>query len=147
MEATIKTEQRLLGALGELRERMTSDSFCEQLYRGLASRRWRPEDGGDPLSLSWQRAEEIVNLLRAQVGERPLELAQTGGEGELSDDVRRELERRGWRSEPLDTSEQQPRHVAEPHGPPPRSQGEGQAPVEPPKEWREAASEAERRRP
>jgi hypothetical protein len=145
MEATIRTEQRLLEALGELENRMTKDSFCEDLYRGLASRRWRPEAGGDAISLSWQRAEEVVNLLRGRVGEAPLELAQRGGEGELSEDVGRALEERGWRSEPLDTSQQQSRHVDEPHGPPPPEQGEQQAPVEPSAEWRQAATQAERR--
>jgi hypothetical protein len=113
----------------------------------LGSRRSQHEAGGGPVSLSWQRAEEVVNLLRERVGEPRLGLAQTGGEGDLSEDVRRELEARGWRSEPLDTRHEQARHVGEPHGPPPAKHGEQQAPVEPPADWRKAASEAERRRP
>jgi hypothetical protein len=143
MEATIRTEQRFLEAVGELRDRTTKDKFAEELYRAMASRRWAHEGGGEPISFSWGRSEEIVNSLREQVGEEPLELAQSGDEGELSDDVREELERRGWYAKPFNPNEHQQRHVTEPHGPPPRKEGEEQAPVEPPAQWREAMEQAE----
>lgn len=117
------------------------------MYRGLANRRWRYEDApGDAVALSWQRAEQIINQLREAEGDDPLTLAQTGGEGWLSDAVREELARRGWTSEPLDTDAERPEHLSDEPLPPPRDQGERQAPSEPPREWREAHETAERAR-
>jgi hypothetical protein len=57
------------------------------LYRALANRTWHHEEAtGGHVALSWRRAEEVVNDLRATVGAAPLTLAQTGGEGEVSGD-------------------------------------------------------------
>ena len=98
------------------------------------------------MALSWQRAEQSINQLREAEGDEPLTLAQTGGEGWLSDAVREELARRGWTSEPLDTDAEQPEHLSDEPLPPPRDQGERRAPSEPPREWREAHETAERAR-
>ena len=123
------------------------EKFAAELYRGLANRRWRHRDSpGDAVALSWQRAERAVNQLREAEGDYAMTLAQTGGEGWLSDAVRDELADLGWTSEPLDTGAEQPEHATEEPLPPPRDQGERQAPTEPPREWREAQEAAERRR-
>jgi hypothetical protein len=48
-----------------------------------------------------------------QLGDRVADerFARAGGEGEVTEGVREEIERLGWRTEPLDTSEDQPDHV------------------------------------
>jgi hypothetical protein len=98
------------------------------------------------VALSWLRAERVVNQLCEAEADYPMTLVQTGGEGWLSDAVRDELARLGWTSEPLETGAEQPEHVTDDPLPPPRDQGERQAPTEPPREWREAEEAAERRR-
>ena len=138
-------EHELVRDLGELREDLTEDTFARELYRGLASHRLtRLGSANGALSLSWRRAEEIVNGLRERAGAEALTLAQTGGEGELSDRVASALGDLGWRVAPLDTTTHDPRHVSEPPSPPPEGQGERDAPTEPPQAWREAHEEADR---
>lgn len=144
---TGETEHDLERDLAELSDDLREDTFAAELYRGLANHRL--VDPQDPdrrqVSLSWRRAEEIINGLRRHAGEKPLTLAQTGGEGELTDRVESELTRLGWSVRPLDTSSHDPSHVSEPNSPGPRGQGERDAPTERPEAWREAHAEADRR--
>ncbi len=141
-----ETEQELERDLGELSDAVREDAFAAELYRGLVNHRLVDPD--DPrrrqVALSWRRAEEVVNGLRRHAGEEPLTLAQTGGEGSLTDRVEEALTRLGWSVRPLDTSSHDPGHVSEPNSPPPRGQGERDAPTEPPEAWREADAEADR---
>src|SRR4051812_32269892 len=78
------------------------DSFHEELYRGLAGVSWYADDGGH-VTLSWKRAEELVNAARERHGRGPLTLAQTGGESEITDRIARAFEGTGWSSRPRDT--------------------------------------------
>ena len=120
---TDSLERQLLHDLQRLGDAITDDSFAEELYRGLANVRWRkPGSGEGHVAVSWRRAEEIVNELRAQAGQGALTLAQTGGEGEVSDRVGDRLGRHGWRSRPLDTSRHDDRHADSPSDPPPDRQ-------------------------
>ena len=65
--------------------------------------------------LSWRSAEEVVNDVRAKAGKPPLELAQTGGEGEVADlHVRELLAAAGWRHRPATRRDRDPGHVS--HG-------------------------------
>ena len=138
-------EHELVRDLGELRDDLGEDAFARELYRGLASHRLTRLGNADgDLSLSWRRAEEIVNGLRERAGAEALTLAQTGGEGDLSDRVASALGALGWRVAPLDTTRHDPHHVSEPPSPPPPGQGERDAPTEPPEDWREAHEEADR---
>jgi hypothetical protein len=118
-------ERELVRDLASLGDRIARDEeFCADLYRGLANNRWRKEGGPDGhVFVSWKRAEELVNDVRIRQGEEPLALAQTGGEGEISDLVRDELRRLGWRPEPLDTGEHDPAHMTQPESPPPAPEG------------------------
>ena len=146
-ETAERLERELLRDLGTITSRVSFDEeFCADLYRALANSRWRKEGGPDGyLSLSWKRAEELVNDVRTRGGKDALTLAQTGGEGEVSDAVREELGALGWEIEPLDTSQHDPEHLSEPESPPPADQGERQAPVDDPHRWeREAHAEADR---
>lgn len=132
--------------LGELSDAVREDTFAGELYRGLANHRL--VDPGDPerrqVALSWRRAEEVVNGLRRHAGEEPLTLAQTGGESWVTERLEEALTRLGWSVRPLDTSSHDPSHVSEPNSPPPKGQGERDAPTEPPQAWR-AHEEADRR--
>jgi hypothetical protein len=110
--------QLLQSDLQQLEERIRDEKFARELYRALADNRW--EKDGEAVALSWKRAEEFINGLRKGHNRPPLELAQTGGEGEVSATVRAELERRGWRVEPLDTSRRDPSHLDSPADSPPR---------------------------
>jgi hypothetical protein len=108
-------ERELIDDLASLDERFMDEEFSTELYRALANNVWRKDDDGPDghVSLSWGRAESIVNELRERHGLAPLTLAQTGGEGEVSPVVREELERLGWRSQPLNTSRQDPQHLGQ----------------------------------
>src|ERR1700755_1221239 len=94
-------ERRLLNDLTTLGDLVPDDdSFYEELYRGLAGPRWFLDDDGGHVSLSWRRAEEIVNTLRAEHGREPLTLAQPGGEVECSAGVAAALAALGWHPRP-----------------------------------------------
>ena len=140
-------EQTLAADLAALGERFADDEFSTELYRALANRVWRRDEGPEGhVSLSWRRAEALVNELRERAGQPPLELAQSGGEGEVSEVVGEELGHLGWRSHPLNTSRADPQHLARPESAPPPDHGERLAPVEP-SHWDELAhEEAERHR-
>ena len=148
-EGPTELERELAEDLAALGDRFADEEFSTELYRALANNTWRKDDDGPSghVSFSWSRAEWIVNELRAQLGEGALTLAQTGGEGEVSDLVRDELSRLGWTSRPLNTSRHDDAHVDQPESPPPAEQGERFAPVEDSDEWRRRAhTEAERSR-
>jgi len=110
--------QLLQSDLQQLEERLRDEKFAHELYRALADNRW--EKDGEAVALSWKRAEELINALRKGHNRPPLELAQTGGEGEVSATVRAELERLGWRVEPLDTTGRDAAHLDSPPDSPPR---------------------------
>jgi alkylated DNA repair dioxygenase AlkB len=135
--------------LSRLDERLADDEFATELYRALASRAWSRADGPDGhVALSWTRAEELVNELRRQVGQAPLALAQTGGEGEVASVVGEELQRLGWRSAPLNTDRHDDAHVGQAaDSPPPADTGARMAPPPNTRDWeREAHEEAGRAR-
>ena len=102
MNATLEGE--LVHDLHGLSDRLADERFCRELYRGLTNRSLTK--GGEPgghLVLSWNHAADFVNELRAQVGHEPLPLAQSGGEGVISETVLDELTARGWETRPLNT--------------------------------------------
>ena len=117
--STEELERDLLNDLQTLGDLVHDDSFYPELYRGLAGVSWYRAGEGH-VALSWKSAEEVVNRLRAEHGHDPLELAQTGGEGEVSDRVADALSGLGWTPKPLDTSRRDPAHVDSPHDPTPR---------------------------
>src|SRR3954468_3423287 len=140
-------EQELLSDLEAMPERLADEEFCLDLYRALANNAWRKAGHDGRLSLSWKRADEFINAVRERHGLPPVERAQSGGEGEVSDLIREALGPRGWTWEPLDTSEHQPDHVTSAEDPPPPDQGERQSPVSAARAWeRQAHEEAERTR-
>lgn len=107
-------EEQLRRDLFPLRERLREDWFATELYRALTNATWRRQDGPDGhVSLSWSRAERIVNELREREGEAPLDLAGAGGEGERSAEVADELARLGWNAGPLSTDRHDDAHVTD----------------------------------
>src|SRR3954451_2573997 len=112
-------ERQLARDLQTLGDMIHDDSFYEELYRGLAGVNWTLD--GEHLSLSWKRAEEVVNALRTHHGFDPMVLAQTGGEGEVTDRVAGARGATGWTAKPLDTSQGNPAHLTSRHDAP--SQG------------------------
>ncbi|HKP88490.1 MAG TPA: hypothetical protein VJT75_00810 [Thermoleophilaceae bacterium] len=111
--------QLLQADLQRAGDRMRDEKFCRELYRALADNRWTKE--GESVALSWKRAEELINAVRRGLGEEPMTLAQTGGEGTVDSTIRKVFEPWGWTIEPLDTSEQADDHLASPEDPPPAS--------------------------
>ncbi len=145
---TEELERVLTADLATLGDRFADELFSTELYRALASRLWRKDGGPDGhVSLSWGRAEELVNALRERHGQDRLILTQTGGEGEMSDLVEGELDRLGWHSTPLNPERHDPAHATRPASPPPAGHGEAMAPVEDSRAWeREAHREADEHR-
>jgi hypothetical protein len=140
-------ERELVGDLRGLGDRLRDEEFSGDLYRALSNRVWRRERGTEGhLSLSWRRAEEVVNDLRELHRVAPLELAQTGGEGEVSPAVHEELGRLGWTSKPLDTGRHEPAHEAGAASPPPPDHGERRRGEDSAAEERAAHEAAERER-
>jgi hypothetical protein len=109
--------QLLQADMQRLGDRMRDEKFSTELYRALADNKWSKE--GETVALSWKRAEELINAVRRGLGEKPLVLAQTGGEGTVDRSVREEFEPLGWKIEPLDTSTHDPAHLDSPEDPPP----------------------------
>ena len=105
------------------------DEFSGDVYRALTNTVWRKEGGPEGhVSLSFKRAEEVVNELRAEQRQPPLTLAQTGGEGEVSPAVEEELSAAGWTHQPLNTNRNDETHLERPAMPPPADQGRRRAP-------------------
>jgi hypothetical protein len=105
-------ERRLLDDLEKIGERARDEKFCTELYRALADNVWFEGDRpGERLSVSWQRAEWLINQWRRRHGAEALDLDRTGREGEISRTVAEELGRLGWRAKPLDTGRHDPAHV------------------------------------
>ncbi|HEV3408329.1 MAG TPA: hypothetical protein VG079_06545 [Gaiellaceae bacterium] len=145
-QAAETLERELVRDLETLAERIARDEeFCGDLYRALTNNKWRKDGGREGhVSLSWSRAEELVNDVRVRQGKEPLALAQTGGEGEVSELAGAELGRLGWRATPLQTGEHDAEHRTQPESPPPADQGERMAPVDDAGRWeREAHEEAD----
>jgi hypothetical protein len=141
-------ERQLMQDLRTLGDRFADEKLSTELYRALARNAWRKQAGPEGhVALSFGRAEEIVNELRAGHGQPAIEMGQSGGEGEVSRTVETELGRLGWTAQPLNTTRHDDAHLARPASPPPRGHGERMAPVEDPHAWeREAHEEAERSR-
>ena len=116
MSAPIETlEAQLVRDLGGLSRRFGDDEFCTELYRTLTNRTLSREGRPDGhLVLSWNRAAEFVNELRAQEKHDPLPLAASGREGIVSQTVLDELTARGWETRPLNTSRHDDRHSGQP---------------------------------
>jgi hypothetical protein len=114
--------QLLQSDLQQREDRLRDEKFARELYRALAGNRW--EKDGEAVALSWKRAEEFINALRKGHSQPPLQLVQTGGEGELDSTVLATLEPLGWRVEALETGEPDPAHLESPADSPPRDHGE-----------------------
>lgn len=136
---TETVERELVRDLELLGARFSDEKFCDELYRALARNKWAKQGLEGHVALSFGRAEGLINDLRAQLGEQPLTLAQTGGEGEVDATIDRELAGRGWHASPLDTSANDPGHSSQPQAPPHQSS-------EPPEWETEAHAEAEAER-
>jgi hypothetical protein len=136
--STETLERALVQDLGGLGERLVDDRLVRDLYRALTNHALY-KDGGH-VSLSWQRAEEILNTARAGQALPPVEgLAQSGGEGEQTQRAQATLQELGWDARPLDTSRHDDRHDTQPEHAPPTDHT--------PPEWeREAHAEADANR-
>ena len=135
-------ERELVRDLATLGERFADEQFGADLYRALAGNALAKQDLRGHVSLSWRRAEEIVNSLRAEEGREPLALAQSGDEGAVADTVADELRRLGWHARPRDTTRHDDAHIGSAPSPPPAEQGERRAPVGPDEtEWEQRAHE------
>jgi hypothetical protein len=144
LERQLATDLTLLG------DRFVDGEFCTELYRALAGCALSSDAHPGHVSLSWRRAEDLVNTLREGAGREPMTLAQTGGEGDVSSTVAGELRELGWTARPRDPSRHDDAHVGSPADPPPAGHGERRAPVDPAEaNWEQRAhadAEAERRR-
>ena len=110
--STDALERQLINDLQTLAGVVQSDSsFEEDLYRALANNQWHRQGQGGHVSLSWKRAEELVNDSRALQDREPLTLAQTGGEGEISERVASALGDLGWSPRPLEVGVHDDSHV------------------------------------
>lgn len=129
---TEELERHLTADLATLGDRFVDEEFCSDLYRALAGNALRPAGDGESgrLSLSWKRAENLVNELRERAGREPMPLAQTGDEGEVSRTIADELRRLDWVLRARDSTEHDDAHLASPHDSPPAGQGERRAPVD-----------------
>jgi hypothetical protein len=133
MSETAETlEHALARDLHALGNRFVDEEFSSDLYRALAGRAWSKDGAEGRVALSWTRAEQVVNEQRLRIGYEAL-LAQTGGEGEVTDLVAGELAKLGWRADQRARSD--PDHLSRAESPPPPDHGERMAPVPDSFEW------------
>src|SRR3954471_3277604 len=86
--------QLLQADMQRLEDRMRDEKFSRELYRALADNKWSKE--GEAVALSWKRAEELINAVRRGLGEEPLVLKATGGEGTVDRSIHDAFEPLGW---------------------------------------------------
>ena len=143
-----RLELELADDLAATGDALADDSFSRELYRTITNARLSKRDFDGHLSLSWKRAEDLVNALRRSVGLESLALEQSGGEGEATPRVEQALADLGWKRAQLDTSRHDDAHLDSPPDPPPPDTGERLAPVDPETaRWEERAhEEADRER-
>jgi len=140
MSTSTDTLERHLAADLRTIDGLADDSFARELYRAMASRALSHSGDEGHITLSWARAEDLVNGTRESLNLPPIEgLAGSGGEGEVSNRVRDALADAGWTSRPENTTRHDDSHVDSPADPPPRSRGE----TEPPEWERQAHAEAD----
>lgn len=100
------------------------EKLMTEVYHALTNRRWHRVELDGELSLSWRRAADLVDELRAASGHTPLNLEATGGEGFVSRQVTGILGPLGWRSRPLDTTSNDPAHQVSGGQPDPHAEPE-----------------------
>jgi hypothetical protein len=92
-------ERRLIEDLESLGDRLSDDRLCTDLYRAISNRalyKLTPRAEGR-VELSGSRAEEIINSVRHTQSQPPLTgLAQSRGEGEVSERAGAALAELGW---------------------------------------------------
>ena len=103
MSVPLQTLEAQLGYdLEDLSGQAADARFCAELYGALTNRTLSRD--GRPhtrLVLSWERAAEVVNELRARGNHAPLALAGSGGEGVISEVMLDELTAHGWHTRPF----------------------------------------------
>jgi hypothetical protein len=130
--STETLERELVQDLDGLGDRLRDDRLVRDLYRALTNTALT-KDGGR-VSLSWQRAEEILSTARSGQALPPVDgLAQSGGEGEVADRAKDVLEELGWQLRPRDTGSHDEAHASNPASPPPRDAA--------PPDWEQQAHE------
>src|SRR3954465_12615798 len=108
-EMTETLERQLAHDLQTLGDLIHDDSWNEDLYKSLAGVSW--SRAGGHVALSWKRAEQLVNEIRARHDQPPLQPARTGGEGEVADRVADALSGLGWTPKTLVTDRHDDAHV------------------------------------
>jgi hypothetical protein len=131
MTASTDTLERLLAEdLEALAERLADERLCRELYGALSGSALHKRGEEGRLTLSWGRAEELINRARAAEALPPLEgLTQSGAEGEVTDRARDALDVAGWDLRPRETGRDDPSHVGRPESPPSQADA-GQEPWE-----------------
>ncbi len=95
-------ESQLVRDLEDLSGRFADERFCAEVYRALTNRTLSNEDRPHTsLVLSWNRAADCVNELRAREDREPLPLAGSGREGVVTAVVLDELAEHGWHARPF----------------------------------------------
>ena len=135
-----RLEHLLVEDLGGLGDRLGDERLGHDLYRALAGTALSKSGETGHVTLSWGRAAAIVNGARSGESHPEIQgLAQSGGEGEVSDRAREVLNERGWTARAASHDHADPAHSQNSTSPPP---GEHEEP-----EWkREGDAEAERER-
>jgi hypothetical protein len=126
-------ERHLVNDLRTVADRLDDERTARDLYRALTARALKPHEDDGHLALSRKRAEDLLSAAGFQNADG---LADSGGEGEVSDRARELLDGIGWTSDPENTSRNDPMHDSSPKDPPPASR----PPSEPP-EWEQTAHE------
>src|SRR5438105_14687376 len=103
-------ERELANDLQTLGDLIHDDTFYPELYRSLAGVPWS-RDGAGHIALSWKHTEQLLNQVRSRHDLPKLQLAQTGGEGEISARVADALEPLGWTPGPANTGRHDDAHI------------------------------------
>ena len=97
-------ERELVQDLNGLADRLADERFCAELCGTLSNGALTKEGHPGHVALSWTRAADFLNGLRARHGFAPLALLE-GEEGPMiTGDAAEALGRLGWSSRPLKSS-------------------------------------------
>ena len=85
--------------INNLYQKLLNDDYAKDLYRALCNMRWKKRGFTELYSCSWRYAGGLIATIRNK-GEDYMNFYLSGYEGNVTDEIRDDLKRLGWKQDP-----------------------------------------------